>query len=237
MPGQDNDRRRLRDLYDRNRRRVQAVADARDRRGNDGGRRTGDAAPRRFIVSERRTRNEGFGGQGGIRTRFSRKSNDDRRPRRFEDKKIFRSSNRDRFTRDEDRDRDRRRRPVRRDGGRRDDRDGGRQAGNGRRFGRGGRQNNTRRPARSDDLDAQLESYKSGKSNDNKGGRRGGRGGRGADNLDAQLDKYNGKDGTRGGRGDAGGRRGGRGRGSATTFADLDAQLDAFQNQTAQASV
>lgn len=108
----DTDRRRLRDIYDRNRRRVDAVANSRDRnerRGNDSARRGdnkkgGDkgSAPRRYIVSERVTRRAGFG-EGGRQGRVSggRRRDGTRREDRFDDKKVTRRSHRDRFERAE----------------------------------------------------------------------------------------------------------------------------------------
>ncbi|KAG5498487.1 hypothetical protein JKF63_02773 [Porcisia hertigi] len=110
MPRDDFDRRRLRALYDRNRRRVSALADARDRRrgGEDD-----FAAPRRYVVSERRTRIEGFGRGGTQVRRVVRRARagrtDEPRPRRFSDRAIFRRSGRDRFRRAEDFDREDRR--------------------------------------------------------------------------------------------------------------------------------
>lgn len=109
MPRDDFNRRRLRSLYERNKRRVSALADARDRR------RSGDddyAAPRRFIVSERRTRMEGFG-RGGMQVRkvirWSHARDDGMRHRRFSDGGIFRRGHRDRFARDDDYEREERR--------------------------------------------------------------------------------------------------------------------------------
>lgn len=109
MPRDDFDRRRLRALYERNRRRVSALADARDRRrgGEDD-----YAAPRRYVVSERRTRIEGFG-RGGTQVnrvvRRVRGGRDEPPPRRFSDRGIFRRNVRDRFRRAEDFEREERR--------------------------------------------------------------------------------------------------------------------------------
>ncbi|KAG5472605.1 hypothetical protein LSCM4_01924 [Leishmania orientalis] len=110
MPRDDFDRRRLRALYDRNRHRVAALADARDRR------RGGDddyAAPRRYVVSERRTRIEGFGRGGTQVRRVLRRTRGGRAgeplPRRFSDRGIFRRSGGDRFRRADDFEREERR--------------------------------------------------------------------------------------------------------------------------------
>lgn len=99
MPREDFDRRRLRGIYERNKRRVSALADARDSR-----RVFADeiVAPRRFIVSERRTRLEGFGRGGYQVRRVVRRSALDRGLSRFSDRGIFRRGHRDRFMREED---------------------------------------------------------------------------------------------------------------------------------------
>ncbi|KPI89758.1 hypothetical protein ABL78_1138 [Leptomonas seymouri] len=134
MPRDDFDRRRLRSLYERNRSRVSALADARDRR------RGGDdsyAAPRRYVVSERRTRIEGFGRGGAQVRRVERRVlrvRDAPRPRRFSDRGIFRRGGRDRFRRADDEDRKERRDRFREDSERR------REGGGVRRFGEARRQ-------------------------------------------------------------------------------------------------
>ncbi|CCW61778.1 unnamed protein product [Phytomonas sp. EM1] len=98
MTRDDLNRRRLRGLYDRNKRRVAALADARDRR------REGDDevfAPRRYVVSERRTRTEGFG-RGGVQVRQVIRRVTRLPPREmFRSRGIFRRGNRDRFRRDD----------------------------------------------------------------------------------------------------------------------------------------
>ncbi|CAJ1990791.1 hypothetical protein - conserved [Leishmania donovani] len=131
MPRDDFDRRRLRALYERNRRRVSALADARDRRrgGEDD-----YAAPRRYVVSERRTRIEGFGRGGAQVSRVVRRARggrDEPRSRRFSDRGIFRRNVRDRFRRVEDFEREERRERFREVRARRGD---GRRV-EGRRFG------------------------------------------------------------------------------------------------------
>ncbi|KAK7200609.1 hypothetical protein NESM_000117000 [Novymonas esmeraldas] len=110
MARDDHDRRRLRALYDRNSRRVSALADARDRR------RGGDddfAAPRRYVVTERRTRVEGFGRGGTQVRRVERRAAGGRagepRANKFSDRSIFRRSGRDRFQRADDAEREDRR--------------------------------------------------------------------------------------------------------------------------------
>lgn len=109
MAREDSDRRRLRSLYDRNRSRVSALADARDRR------RGGDdnfTAPRRYVVSERLTRAEGFGRGGAQVRRVVRRSAQAKEQppaRRFSDRGIFRRGGRDRFRRAEDVEREDRR--------------------------------------------------------------------------------------------------------------------------------
>lgn len=109
MARDDYNRRRLRGMYERNQRRVSALADARDRRRGDNDE---IAAPRRFVVSERRTRIEGFG-RGGRQVRQVLRSAATRggAPRRirFRDSGIFRRGGRDRFRREEDFDREMRR--------------------------------------------------------------------------------------------------------------------------------
>lgn len=134
MARDDSDRRRLRALYERNRRRVSALADARDRR------RGGDddfAAPRRYVVSERRTRLEGFGRGGRQVRQVVRRARggraDEARPLRFSDRGIFRRSGRDRFRRVDDVDREDRRERSRDQRSRRNGGGGG--AVEGRRFG------------------------------------------------------------------------------------------------------
>eukprot|EP00796_Vickermania_ingenoplastis_P011583 gene11583-7979_t len=102
MARDDFNRQRLRGIYERNKRRVSALADARDSRRMT---MDDDYAPRRYVVSERRTRMEGFG-RGGLQVRrVERRSMRDRRPVRFSDRGIFRRSNRDRFIREDDFDR------------------------------------------------------------------------------------------------------------------------------------
>nr|CCC90859.1 conserved hypothetical protein [Trypanosoma congolense IL3000] len=116
MRRNDFERRRLRDLYDRNVRRVGALAEARDQRRS--ARDDDIAAPRRYVVSERRTRLEGFG-YGGRQIRRSLRTDDSRRRLRFSDRRIYRRGAFDRFARDEDfvrelrRDRLRDREPLR----------------------------------------------------------------------------------------------------------------------------
>lgn len=123
MAREDFDRRRLRSIYDRNKRRVSALADLRDSRRVYV---EEERAPRRYTVSERRTRMEGFGRGGAQVRRVVRPSMRDRLAPRFADRRVFRRGNRDRFVREEDRERqylrerfleDRRRRDT--DGGRR----------------------------------------------------------------------------------------------------------------------
>lgn len=98
MGRNDFERRRLRDIYDRNVRRVRALAEARDGRRLD----IHDdvAAPRRFVVSEQRTRAEGFG-RGGRQVRQSR-SGAGRSRSRFSDKGVYRRGAMDRFAREDD---------------------------------------------------------------------------------------------------------------------------------------
>lgn len=102
----DYERRRLRALYERNKRRVTALADARDqRRGEE----NEMSAPRRFLVSARRLREAGFGrGQVQIR-RIYRRREGYYGSRRYGDSDIYRRFNRDRFMRVSDYDRDARR--------------------------------------------------------------------------------------------------------------------------------
>ncbi|KAG5472226.1 hypothetical protein LSCM1_03623 [Leishmania martiniquensis] len=132
MPRDDFDRRRLRALYDRNRHRVSALADARDRRrgGEDD-----YAAPRRYVVSERRTRIEGFGRGGAQVRRVVRRMRGGRGgeplPRRFSDRSIFRRSGHDRFRRADDLEREERRERFLEERARR----GGKRPAEGRRFG------------------------------------------------------------------------------------------------------
>ncbi|RNF18066.1 uncharacterized protein Tco025E_04620 [Trypanosoma conorhini] len=99
MRRDDFERRRLRDLYDRNVRRVRALAEARDARRTD---RDDDvAAPRRYVVSERRTRLEGFG-RGGFQVQRSRQGRPGAGGGRFSDKGVYRRGALDRFERDDD---------------------------------------------------------------------------------------------------------------------------------------
>ncbi|CAJ1010455.1 hypothetical protein Q4I28_005769 [Leishmania naiffi] len=108
MARDDFDRRRLRALYDRKRRRVSALADARARRrgGEDD-----YSVPRRYVVSECRTRMEGFGRGGTQVRRVVRRARGDRsdESRRFSGRGIFRSSGGSRFRRADDFEREERR--------------------------------------------------------------------------------------------------------------------------------
>ncbi|KAH8608790.1 hypothetical protein ERJ75_001245100 [Trypanosoma vivax] len=109
MRRDDYERRRIRDIYDRNVRRVRALADARDRYRTD---RDGDVlAPRRFIVSERRSRLEGFG--YGDRRPDDRYWSRAHGSYRFDDRRVYRRVGLGRFVREDDYDREYRRERAR----------------------------------------------------------------------------------------------------------------------------
>ncbi|ESL10440.1 hypothetical protein TRSC58_01827 [Trypanosoma rangeli SC58] len=220
MRRDDFERRRLRDLYDRNVRRVRALAEARDERrtGND----DTVAAPRRYVVSERRTRLEGFG-RGGYQVRRSRRGNRDTEVRRFSDRSVYRRGALDRFEREDDLERKMRRARVHE----RRLNEGGLRFGRQRlrlhrnelrelrqlrelrdlrelrelralRGAQRGQGNGDRRePARRETLDKELDHHRK----DQRGGRRRGGGGRGGgavqqpltkERLDAELDRFRG---------------------------------------------
>lgn len=179
MRRDDFDRRRLRSLYDRNRSRVSALADARDRR------RGGDdsyAAPRRYVVSERRTHIEGFGRGGTQVRRVERRVvrlADAPRSRRFSDRGIFRRGGRDRFRRADDFEREDRRDRFR---GSRDRRgEGRREEGGGRRFGESRRARlrmRSRRGGRRAGNGGAREDNRAVEERRQRGSRRGGESGR-----------------------------------------------------------
>lgn len=191
----DSDRRKIRKIYDRNSRQVNALADRRDSRNNR------EAAPRRFVVSERVSRRAGFGeGRRQVTGRFAS---------RFEDRNVARKSGRDRFDRNDDRDR-KERRLRRRDRNDRDENNGGN------RFRRNKkdaptRQRATKKPAQQQkpkkqngpkkdkneegpkttaDLDAQLEAYRTGQSVAKVLAARASQQQNIAATLDAQLEQY-----------------------------------------------
>jgi hypothetical protein len=169
----DSDRRKIRQVYDRNSRRVNTMADRRDSRGGR------DAAPRRFVVSERVSRRAGFGeGRRQVSGRFAS---------RFADRNVTRKSGRDRFDRNDDNDR-KERRLRRRD---RNDRDTNTNSG-GNRF----RRNNTNgAPARrraaprkgDNQKDRKNQPKKDSKKKDNK---KKDEGPKTSADLDAQLEAY-----------------------------------------------
>lgn len=201
MRRNDFERRRLRDLYDRNVRRVRALAEARDGRRLD---KSDDvAAPRRFVVSESRTRLEGFG-RGGYQAPRSRRGARGAGARRFSDRSVYRRHAADRFARDDDFERLLRRERLRErrlnDGGLRFGRPRLRLSRNERQelkrlrelralrdaF---GRRRNTDRRRWADDNDAGRQQKKQ-----RGGGRRGGRTAQPAtkEQLDAELDRFRG---------------------------------------------
>ncbi|EAN89163.1 hypothetical protein C3747_41g135 [Trypanosoma cruzi] len=203
----DFERRRLRDLYERNVRRVRALADARD--GRRSGRDDDIAAPRRYVVSERRTRLEGFG-RGGYQVQRSRRFGRDPRIRRFSDRGVYRRGALDRFEREEDFERKLRRERFRER----------RLNEGGLRFGRLRLRRSERRELRQlrelREL-RELRALRSAQRNQGNGDRRG--------KLDKELDRYR-KD-QRGGRRGGGGR--GRGAPNSVTKEGLDAELDRFR--------
>lgn len=168
MPNQgESARRKLRQTYDQNKRRVQEVANRRNQRSGT----RGNNAPTSFVVTERTTRAAGFG-RGGRSVAAASKSR--RGTKRFADKTVYRSGAKDKFARagrggrgggrgDNDRRVNNNSRQQR--GGRGGARFGG---GGGRGGARGklnvrrrdGKRTNTRgQPKSNDDLDAQLASY------------------------------------------------------------------------------
>jgi hypothetical protein len=208
-------RNRLRNIYEQEKRRTSRLNESRN--SNRGGRQVREL-PTRVVVSERRTRREGFGrggaqavgrsdrrrrgnnnndnGQGQGRRRFQRRLSD-----KFADKNLFRSGNRDRFNRNE-------KAKPNTSNNRRVERTkrGGKRFIRGRRDGQGQGQGQGRRNNR-------REGKKDISSTD----------------LDKQLNNYQGGAGNAGGRNEARGRGGKRG---PVTKEDLDAQLDAFHKAT-----
>ena len=220
-------RNRLRALKDQEKRRVSRLAESRNRRA--GGQRSNNA-PTRVLVTERRTRREGLG-RGGAQalgnSRRRRGGNQNNQPAaggrrrgrggfasKFSDQSVFRSGARDRFSRFDDRD-------AGANSNRRVDRRGGQKRFAKRNSGKNGR--------RGGNQQQQQQGRGRGRGNNQSG--RGGRGGKkelSAQDLDAQLEKYN--TGTLGL--PAAKTKGGK-KGGPVSHDDLDAQLERFQAQTA----
>jgi hypothetical protein len=91
----DRMRRELRNVYDKNRRRVDKLAEKRGKGGSND-----NQAPRRVVVSEKQTRQAGFG-SGGKQVAQSRSRRGG--PAKFADKSIFRSAASNRGNRGGDR--------------------------------------------------------------------------------------------------------------------------------------
>lgn len=233
----DYERRRLRDIYDRNRRRVDAVANARDRnerrgdRDRDSSRKSDKkgSAPRRYIVSERVTRRAGFG-DGGRQGRVSgarRRDGSRRTEDRFADKKVTRRSHRDRFDRAENNAEKRNGGGRRRRGGDAvtETRRGSRRAsnsGNGKKDSRD-KQQGGRRFSRASERRDQRKSKPSGKTNTKPAKNIPLTG----DDLNAQLEAYKNNEvfnpAVRQ-------QQAAQAQRAANTLQSLDAQLDAYRN-------
>ena len=182
-------RRRLISLYERNRRSVVKIAQARDRGGNNAPTRR---APQRFVVSERRTRQVGFG-RGGFQVQMNH-----RMRQRFRDSNVSRRGQQRfsgqnngplRYNNRNGNDRSRRGVNVRVAQRRNQPSKGGRrpqQQGNKRR-----QNNNTSKaPLSASDLDSQLDNYRAGGTGSAGGKKGGAKGAPTLESLDAALDAY-----------------------------------------------